>query len=104
VSYPVAKADSSYTAPNGTMSIGDGAFYSCEDLETIILPEGLTSIGEKVFYKCNSLASVTLPASLTSIHERAFSDHIDCTAIVVRGSYAEEYCKEKDNITCKYSN
>ena len=53
-------------------SIGERAFYECEDLKSIDLPEGLTSIGKSAFYECESLTSIDLPDDLTSIGELAF--------------------------------
>lgn len=44
--------------PNPVTTIGDGAFLTCESLETLELPSGLTSIGKYAFYECSSLKKV----------------------------------------------
>lgn len=44
--------------PNSVTTIGDGAFISCESLETLELPSGLTSIGKYAFEDCSSLKKV----------------------------------------------
>ena len=38
-----------------------------------MIPDGVTSIGEYAFYKCDNLTSVSLPQSLTSVGDDAFA-------------------------------
>lgn len=59
--------------PNGLTSIGNSAFYSCENIRSIDIPEGVLAISEQAFAACNNLSSVNLPTSLLSIGKRAFS-------------------------------
>jgi len=59
--------------PNTILSISDSAFYSCEDLTTVLLPDSLLSIGNYAFIYCNNLTNLTLPNSLTSIGADAFT-------------------------------
>ncbi len=56
----------------GTLCIGDYAFYDCTHLKSIILPEGLASIGYAAFYDCINLAAIDLPSTCTEIGELAF--------------------------------
>lgn len=75
-------------------SIGDKAFYHCDNLvdvsitadvrfigtdafcrtgiTNIELPENLETIGYGVFYNCNKLESITIPSSVWAIHRAAF--------------------------------
>jgi len=72
ISYPYGSLITSYTIPNGTLSIGNDAFHGCSDLVSVVLPEGLKSVGDEAFAFCDNLTSLTLPESLTSIGNIAF--------------------------------
>ncbi|MDR2519049.1 MAG: leucine-rich repeat domain-containing protein [Spirochaetaceae bacterium] len=54
-------------------SIGDGAFYNCTGLTSVIIPGSVTSIGDRAFAWCGGLTSVTIPTGVISIGDRAFS-------------------------------
>ena len=58
---------------SGVTSIGDEAFYSCENLTSVTIPNGVTSIGNASFLGCRSLPSVTIPNSVTRICGNAFA-------------------------------
>lgn len=76
-------------------SIGSEAFINSEFLSSIILPDCLTTIGIDAFFGCSFLASITLPDSLTTIGNWAFeSCSVSLNFTVVRGSWAESWCKE----------
>lgn len=62
----------SITIPNSVTSIGASAFRGCSKLTSLTLPNGITSIQANAFYGCSMLGSVTLPASITSIGASAF--------------------------------
>lgn len=66
---PVIK---SVTLPSGVKTVGEGAFYCCESLETAALSDSLTSIGNQAFLDCTSLKSVTFGNSLEYIGDEAF--------------------------------
>jgi hypothetical protein len=59
-------------------SIGDGVFWECTSLTSVIIPEKVTSIGNYAFWGCTSLTSVTIPNSVTSIGSYAFWE---CTSL-----------------------
>lgn len=63
--------------PENIQSIGQQAFYNCENLTEINIPEGITEIKYQTFYGCKNLENIMLPDSLTSIGYGAF----DLTAI-----------------------
>ena len=81
--------------PGSVTSIGDGTFYWCSSLTSVIIPDSVVSIGDEAFNSCLGLTSVTIPASVTSIGKDAFDDlNEDLILSVQKGSYAEEYAKE----------
>ena len=47
-------------------SIGDRAFYECQDLTGVTIPEGVTSMGEFVFTRCRKLTKVTILGNVTN--------------------------------------
>ena len=51
----------------GVKEIGEGEFWDCSRLRSIILPSTLESINREAFYYCG-LPEITIPASVTSIH------------------------------------
>ena len=58
--------------PEGVTSIGDQAFYSCDNLTSVVIPEGVTNIGVLAFMNCDSLASVVIPEGVSKIEDKAF--------------------------------
>ena len=67
----------------GVTSVGAYAFYSCGNVEEVILPDSLASIGDYAFNSCSSLPSITIPKGVGSIGERAFFDCGDLQQIDV---------------------
>ena len=60
------------TIGSGVTSIGDYAFYYCQNLRSVSIPASVTSIGSNAFDQCELLRSITLPEGLTSIGLGAF--------------------------------
>lgn len=58
---------------NGITSIGDFAFYECEDITSVTIPGTVITIGKGAFEDCNSLQSITVPEGVTSIDDGAFA-------------------------------
>ena len=55
-----------------TLGIGEGAFFGCGSLETVIFENGRTEIGRECFRGCINLVNVTFPDGLESIGASAF--------------------------------
>jgi hypothetical protein len=51
----------------GTMGIGDNAFFDCDALISISIPNSVTSIGGYAFADCSGLTSIIIPNSVTGI-------------------------------------
>ena len=57
---------------NGDVTtIGDYAFFSCDNLTSVTIPNSVTTIGVGAFCKCKNLTSVTIPNSVTTIGDCA---------------------------------
>lgn len=79
-----------YVEDNGTLyrvtSIGDKAFYGCNNLVAVTLPSSVTSIGAEAFYRCKNLASINIPNSVTYIGIKAFRFCESLTSITIPDS------------------
>lgn len=60
------------TVQNGVVSIGNFAFFDCEQLEKISLADTVTSLGTSSFEECQKLTSVRIPDSMISIGDSSF--------------------------------
>lgn len=65
----------SITIPDSATSIGDYAFYQCDNLSSMNIGENsqITSIGDSAFGYCYSLTSITIPELVNRIDDIAFS-------------------------------
>ncbi len=84
-----AKADKvsgDYSVKNGTVCIGDEAFFDHSSLTGIEIPDSVIGIGNDAFANCSSLTSVTLPVGLTSINEGVFSGCSSMTIVTIPNS------------------
>ena len=71
------------TLPNSVTDLEETAFYSCQDLISIIIPDSVTNIGNRAFSGCYGLTSIIIPDSVTSIGEGVFSDCRNLASIIV---------------------
>ena len=74
IQYPKGKKQTTYTVPNSVKSIGDGAFYHCDNLKSIVIPNSVINMGEDVFE----------------------SYYWEITIKCYKGSCAEQYAKENN--------
>lgn len=90
------RAITKITLPESISVIGEGAFGDMTSLTEINIPEAVTEIGNAAFYECIALKQIILPRSIKHIGEHAFRRCDKLTAVVTKGSYAEEHCKKHD--------
>ena len=71
--------------PASVTSVGEGAFFSCSNLESVTFAAGslLQSIGSGAFSDCVGLTSIAIPAGVTSIGWGAFQDSTSLTNIII---------------------
>ena len=76
----------SITIPDSVVSIGNSAFYYCNNLTSITIPDSVVSIGNSAFYYCNNLTSITIPDSVVSIGNGAFACCTSVTSVSIAAS------------------
>lgn len=69
----------------GVTTIGDYAFYGCENVTSVTLPDTVTQIGKLAFYGCKNLRTLTVPDSVLVVEDYAFAK-AGLQSIVFRGS------------------
>ena len=69
------------TIPNTVTTIGNYAFYLCNDLMSIAIPDSVTTIGNGAFSSCSSLTSITIPESVTNVGSGAFEYCYNLTTV-----------------------
>ena len=74
---------------DGTTSIVDYAFDSCDELTNIEIPSSVTKIGSGAFCGCKGLSTIVIPNSVTEIEPSAFRDCSGLTNIVIPDSVKE---------------
>lgn len=96
---------------DGTVtSIGDYAFYCCNDLTSITIPNSVNSLGSCAFKDCKNLTNIILPNSVTTIDISAFENCNSLLSITIGkglssiGYYAFRNCSSLTNITVVESN
>ena len=53
-------------------TIGNQAFYDCDELASITIPDSVTSIGTSIFEGCDKLSEVSLGTGIETISQKAF--------------------------------
>lgn len=77
---------STTTIPESISSIGEKAFYYCEDLMNICIPDSVTSIENYAFSHCYNLISINIPNGVTSIGDSAFECCHSLTRVIIPDS------------------
>lgn len=69
--------------PDSVTSIGNYAFYNCDDFISVNIPDSVTSIGDGAFMRSTALESVTIGNGVTSIGFRAFGGCYSLVSITI---------------------
>ena len=99
LSYPTAKAYSSYPVASGTETIGEYAFFHSK-VQTVFLPDTVSTIGDYAFYYAGELSSINFPTALTCIGDSAFFACQSLTAVHHAKAYSpmERMLSGKDRL------
>ncbi|MCM1508862.1 MAG: leucine-rich repeat protein [Ruminococcus flavefaciens] len=105
IQYLAGKKETSYKIPDSVTTIGSYAFYSCDNLTSIIIHDSVTSIYYSAFRNCDNLTSVIIGNSVTSIGGCAFENCVNLASITIPdsvtdiGFYAFSNCDSLTSIT-----
>ena len=95
----------SVTIPGDVTSIGNNAFGKCTSLTTVSIPNGVTTIGSSAFSGCTSLEEVTIPNGVKVIPNGAFANCTNLKTVNIPSSVeaidpgAFNKCTSLENIT-----
>ena len=70
----------------GVTSLGNWAFYRCENMTQISLPASVTEIGHDAFGICGTLTSAEIPDGVTCIDSGTFSACTGMTSVTIPAS------------------
>ena len=59
---------------DGVKSIGELAFFQCQELTEVVIADSVTEVKSCAFGHCNSLEKVTMPAGLKTVGRSAFNE------------------------------
>ena len=72
INYGIKDSVTSIVIQEGVTSVGDWAFWRCENVESVSLPDSLTKIGYAAFIDCFRLNEVNIPGNVKSVGDGAF--------------------------------
>ena len=86
-------------------AIGNGAFQSKSNINTVRIPETVTTVGSMAFYGCKNLKSVIIGNNVKSIGSKAFNTCTSLTGINLKnveilGEYAFYGCTSLTDLHC----
>lgn len=104
--YAVGKEDSTFTIPDGVVSIEDSAFMGSNFLRTVKIPNSVVYIKDDVFWFCNKLLEISIPDSVKEMGHTVFCN-CDSLKTIKMGSGLQKTddifyeCKYVENLFIK---
>jgi hypothetical protein len=87
--------EGTFVVPDGVESIGHRAFYSCREMEQVVLPAALNSIGTLSFWMCDKLHTVyclnTTPPAIENAYNMFTEYTLNDGKLIVPAGCAEAY-------------
>ena len=83
IRYAVANESTSFTVPEGVVTIGEGAFSCANNLESITLPGSVRTIDRSALSMLSSLKSLYIPVGVQFIDDYAMYNLSSLTEITV---------------------
>ncbi|MBQ5929924.1 MAG: leucine-rich repeat domain-containing protein, partial [Clostridia bacterium] len=74
VSYPAGSAETTFVVPEGVVRISGSAFRSTK-IENVTLPTTLKSLGDKAFYECENLLTVVFKSYEAPMLEEVYDEY-----------------------------
>jgi len=53
--------------PENVITISNGVFEGCTNVQNFVLPKSLTGIGNRAFYNCSSIHGIVIPDNVKQI-------------------------------------
>ena len=103
ICYPHGMAGETVIVPEGTRSIGENAFYGCQEISYLVLPSTLETIGKSSFEGCTHLLSISLPENLELIEENAFNYCYKLVEVINKSSLELEIGTKANGSVAKYA-
>ncbi len=103
--YDIRSSVANVVIESSVTSIGNRAFYNCDNLSSVTMSNKVTSIGKQAFFACTSLTSVVIPKKVSSIGFEAFAGCGSLTSVTIGYSVTEivgstfSYCTSLTSIT-----
>lgn len=79
----------SITMYDSVLELGDWAFASCNNIQTVELSSNLQIINTSAFHSCNNLIYIEIPKSVKTIGNNAFLNCLNLKYIIYDGTSEE---------------
>lgn len=105
IQYPLGINAFEYTIPESVQTVGEGAFSSADNLESVVFGSNVKSIDKGAFLYCSNLKNITFSDNLLTIGDSSFWGCENLTAVSIPygtqkiSHNAFYYCRNLSDIT-----